>query len=96
MIAKFKNIPGRERGLVILLISTFAIAFVITSIWGDNEINPIAQGNFQGHSLWHLFTAIGTFEALLWVDNRTENQNRQTEIDAAVKKALAERNAVSE
>lgn len=96
LIAKFKNIPGRERGLVILLISTFAIAFVITSIWGDNEINPIAQGNFQGHSLWHLFTAIGTFEALLWVDNRTENQNRQTEIDAAVKKALAERNAVSE
>ncbi len=89
LITKFKTIPKRERGLVVLLISTFAVAFVITSIWGDNEINSILQGNFQGHSLWHLLTAIGTFEALIWVDNRTENQNRKKEIDEAVQKALA-------
>lgn len=90
LFAKFKTIPKKERGLVVMLISTFAVAFVITSIWGDNEINSIAAGNFQGHSLWHLLTAMGTFEAVVWVDNRTENQLRQKEIDEAVEKALEE------
>ena len=90
IITKFKTIPKREVGLVILLIATFAVAFVITSLWGDNEINSIAQGNFQGHSLWHLLTAMGTFVACVWVDNRTENQLRQKEIDEAVEKALEE------
>ena len=90
LITKFKTIPKRETGLVILLLATFTVAFVITSLWGDNEINSIAQGNFQGHSLWHLLTAMGTFVACVWVDNRTENQNRQKEIDAAVEKALEE------
>ncbi len=94
IITNFKKIQGKERGLVILILATFAVAFVITSIWGDNEINFIAQGNLQGHSLWHLLTAMGTFEAAVWVDNRTENQNRQKEIDAAVKEAL-ERAGVS-
>lgn len=93
LITKFKTIPKGERGLVVMLISTFAIAFVITSLWGDNEINSIAQGNFQGHSLWHLLTAIGTLIAAVWVDNRTENQNRQKRIDAAVQRILAERDA---
>lgn len=90
LITKFKTIPKKEVGLVITLIATFAIAFVITSLWGDNEINSIAQGNFQGHSWWHLLTAMGTFIACVWVDNRTENQNRQKEIDEAVAKALEE------
>lgn len=90
LISKFKVIPKKERGLVVLLLSTFALAFVITSLWGDNEINSLAQGNFQGHSLWHLLTAIGTLVAAVWVDNRTENQNRQKEIDAAVAAALAQ------
>lgn len=87
---RFRKIPKNEIGLVILLLASFAIAFVITSIWGDNEINSIALGNFQGHSLWHLLTAIGTFVAVVWVDNRTENHNKQKEIDAAVAKALEE------
>ena len=92
LITKFRKIPKKELPTVIMLIVTFAIAFVITSIWGDNEINSIAQGNLQGHSLWHLLTAIGTIIAGIWVNERTENQNRQAEIDEAVKAALAEHN----
>ncbi len=95
LFTKFKTIPKKERGLVILLLSTFALAFVITSLWGDNEVNFLLQGNLQGHSLWHLLTAIGTMLAVIWVDNRTENQNRQKEIDAAVEKALAEKQKVN-
>ena len=88
LINKFRTIPKKERGLVIMLIATFAVAFVITSIWGDNEINSIAQGNLQGHSLWHLLTAVGTLIAGIWVNDRTENQLRQHEIDEAVRQAL--------
>lgn len=89
VISRFKAIPKNELGLVITLLGCFVAAFIITSIWGDNEINSIALGNFQGHSLWHLFTAMGTFVAVVWVDNRTENQNRQKVIDAAVEEAVA-------
>lgn len=96
LITKFRTIPKRERGLVILLISTFALAFVVTSIWGDNEINSIAQGNFQGHSLWHLLTAMGTVIAGFWVNDRTENQLRQKEIDEAVRIALEKASVTAE
>lgn len=90
LITKFKTIPRGERGLVILLIGTFATAFVITSLWGDNEINFIAEGNFHGHSFWHLLTAIGTTDALIWVDHRTQSEQKKKEIDIAVKTAVAE------
>ncbi len=88
LITRFRTLPKNEVGPVVLLLATFLVAFIITSLWGDNEINSIAQGNFQGHSLWHLLTAIGTLVACFWVDTRTGNQNRQKEIDAAVQAAL--------
>lgn len=77
---KFKTIPKNELGIVLLIFATFVSAFVITSLWGDNEINPIALGNFHGHSFWHMLTAIGTFEAVVWVDTRTNNQLKQKEL----------------
>lgn len=83
LVTKFKTIPKQERGIVIMLISTFAIGFVITSLWGDNEINSLMGGNLQGHSLWHLFTAMGTIIAGIWVNERTNNQERQKEALAA-------------
>ena len=88
LITRFRTLPKNEVGVVVLLLATFLVAFIITSIWGDNEINSIAQGNFQGHSLWHLLTAIGTFIACFWVDTRTANQNRAREIELAVQDAL--------
>ena len=88
LITRIRTLPKNEIGPVVLLLSTFLVAFIITSIWGDNEINSIAQGNFQGHSLWHLLTAIGTFVACFWVDTRTTNQNREKEIEEAVQAAL--------
>ena len=91
MITKFRTIPKKERGIVIMLIATFALAFVITSIWGDNEINSLAGGNLQGHSLWHLLTAMGTIIAGIWVNDRTENQQREEEIERIVQERLAEK-----
>lgn len=90
LITRFRTLPKNEIGSVILLLATFLLAFIITSIWGDNEINSIALGNLQGHSLWHLLTAIGTFVACFWVDTRTGNENKKSEIDLAVKTALEE------
>ena len=90
LISNFKRLEKSERGIVVLLLATFAIAFVITSIWGDNEINSIAQGNFHGHSLWHLLTAMGTIIAAIWADHRTTEQKHKKEIELAVQKALAE------
>lgn len=90
LVAKFKKIPKSELPIVIMLIATFALAFVITSTWGDNEINSLMGGNLQGHSLWHLLTAIVTIIAGIWVNERTANQTRQAEIDSAVKKAIEE------
>lgn len=77
---KFRTIPKNELGIVLLIFVTFVSAFVITSLWGDNEINFIAQGNFHGHSFWHMLTAIGVFEAAVWVDTRTSNQLKQKNI----------------
>lgn len=88
LISNFKRISKEERGTVILLLGTFALAFVITSLWGDNEINFIAQGNFHGHSLWHLLTAMGTIIAAFWADQRTTAQKHQKEIEEAIEKAL--------
>ena len=83
IIANFKKTERKERGLVLLIIGCFAVAFVITSLWGDNEINSIAQGNLQGHSLWHLFTALGTISTVFWVDYRTVSQQHRIELDKA-------------
>ena len=90
LITRFRTLPKNEIGVVITLLATFAIGFVITSIWGDNEINSFAQGNFHGHSLWHLFTALGTFVACFWVDTRTTNQQKEIELKAAYEQGLAD------
>lgn len=70
----FKKMQSSEKSLLILIVLTFITAFIITSLWGDNEINKYALGNFHGHSLWHILTGLGTLEAVFWVDQRTSNQ----------------------
>lgn len=72
----------RERRLLAVLLSIFAISFVITIPWGDNEINSFALGNFQGHSIWHMLNAVGTLVAAFWADSRTVAQKNKKELDA--------------
>ena len=50
------------------------MAFIDTSIWGDNEIANFALGNYQGHSIWHMLGAIAELEVVFWVDTRETNK----------------------
>ncbi len=51
LVANFGKMTGNEKALLLVVIGTFLTAFIITSIWGDNEIAGFALGNFQGHSV---------------------------------------------
>ena len=72
--ANFKKMTSSEKIQFILIILTFLAAFIITSIWGDNEINTFLLGNIHGHSIWHILTALAIFEVVIWVDQRTVNE----------------------
>ena len=72
--SNFKFMEKSEKGLLILLVSTLLIAVVITSLWGDNEINGFMLGNFHGHSLWHIFGGIAELEVVFWVNQRETNK----------------------
>ncbi len=72
--SNFKFMEKTEKGLLILLVSTLLIAVVITSLWGDNEINGFMLGNFHGHSLWHIFGGIAELEVVFWVNQRETNK----------------------
>lgn len=72
--ANFKKMASSEKILFVLIIFTFLVAFIITSIWGDNEINTFLLGNIHGHSIWHILTALAMLEVVFWVDQRTVNQ----------------------
>ena len=74
LVANFKKLTKTERNLFILIILTFLVAFIITSIWGDNEMAPVLLGNIHGHSIWHILSALPIFEVVIWVDQRTVNQ----------------------
>lgn len=74
LIANFKTMTGNEKALLILTIGTFLVAFIDTSIWGDNEIANFALGNYQGHSIWHMLGAIAELEVVFWVDQRETNK----------------------
>ncbi len=63
-----------EKILFILIIFTFLVAFIITSLWGDNEINTFILGNIHGHSVWHILTALAIMEVVVWVDQRDVNE----------------------
>ena len=63
-----------EKSIFILIILTFLVAFIITSLWGDNEINTFLLGNLHGHSLWHILGAIAELEVVFWVDQRETNR----------------------
>ncbi len=82
LAANFRKIEKRERRLLTVMLSIFLISFIITIPWGDNEINSLAQGNFQGHSLWHMLNAVGTLVAAFWADMRTTAQKHKAEIKA--------------
>lgn len=72
--ANFRKMTSSEKIQFILIILTFLAAFIITSIWGDNEINTFLLGNIHGHSIWHILTALAIFEVVIWVDQRTVNE----------------------
>ena len=74
LFANFKKMTSSEKILFILIILTFLAAFIITSIWGDNEINTFILGNIHGHSIWHILTALAIFEVVIWVDQRSVNE----------------------
>ena len=72
--ANFRKMTSSEKIQFILIILTFLAAFIITSIWGDNEINTFLLGNIHGHSIWHILTALAIFEVVIWGDQRTVNE----------------------
>lgn len=74
LVANFKKLRKDERNIFIFIILTFLTAFIITSIWGDNEIANFALGNFHGHSIWHILGAIASLEVVIWVDTREHNK----------------------
>ena len=74
LVANFKKMTSTEKILFILIILTFLAAFIITSIWGDNEINTFILGNIHGHSIWHILTALAMPEVVIWVDQRDINE----------------------
>ena len=74
LIANFKKMEGNEKALLLLVIGTFLIAFIDTSIWGDNEIANFALGNYQGHSIWHMLGAIAELEVVFFADARETNK----------------------
>ena len=69
----FKKMEKVERSLFIMTILAFLIGFIVTSLYGDNEINSFLLGNIHTHSLWHILTALGTILICFWVDQRTMN-----------------------
>ncbi len=85
LFTNFKTMEKNEKSLFLLLIGTFVVAFIITSLWGDNEINSFALGNIHGHSLWHILGGLAELEVVIWVDQRETNKN--------IKKMLAEKTA---
>ena len=74
LVANFKKMTSTEKILFILIIFTFLVAFIITSLWGDNEINTFILGNIHGHSIWHILTALAMLEVVIWVDQRSVNE----------------------
>ena len=74
LVANFKKMTSTEKLLFILIILTFLVAFIITSLWGDNEINTFILGNIHGHSIWHILTALAIMEVVVWVDQRDINE----------------------
>ena len=74
LFANFKKMSKTERALLIFTICTFLVAFIITSLWGDNEITEFALGNVHGHSLWHILTGLASLEVVFWVDQRSTNE----------------------
>ena len=74
LIGNWKAMESSERKLLLLTIGTFVIAFIDTSIWGDNEIANFALGNFQGHTMWHTLGSLAELEVVFWVDQRETNK----------------------
>ena len=74
LIANFRKMEGNEKALLLLVIGTFLVAFIDTSIWGDNEIANFALGNYQGHSIWHMLGAIAELEVVFFADARETNK----------------------
>lgn len=72
--SNFKHMQKPEKQIIVLLVSTLLIAVVITSLWGDNEINTFALGNFHGHSIWHILGGIAELEVVFWVQHRSNNE----------------------
>lgn len=74
LIANFGKMERNEKALLLLTIGTFLVAFIDTSIWGDNEIANFALGNYQGHSIWHMLGALAELEVVFWADQRETNK----------------------
>ena len=74
LVVNVKRITKTERNLLIVTFATFIVAFIITSLWGDNEINTFALGNLHGHSLWHIITGVAIFELAMFADHRAMNE----------------------
>lgn len=88
LIANFKTMEKNEKAILLLTIGTFLVAFIDTSIWGDNEIADFALGNYQGHSIWHMLGALAELEVVFWVDQRETNKQIK-KLKAAAEEAKA-------
>ena len=87
LISNFKTMEGNEKAILLLTIATFVVAFIDTSIWGDNEIAEFALGNYHGHSVWHILGSIAELEVVFWVDQRETNKKFRALKEAAEDKA---------
>ncbi len=73
-IINAKKIDRSEVGLVGFVISIFVVGFLVSNLYGDNEVNSLFLGNLHTHSLWHILNGMGGLTLVFWIDYRTLKQ----------------------
>lgn len=65
-----KKLDKTEVGLVGFVISIFVIGFLVSNLFGDNQINSLLLGNVHTHSIWHILNGLGALTLVFWIDYR--------------------------
>lgn len=73
-IINAKKIDRTEVGLVGFVISIFVVGFLVSNLYGDNQINSLLLGNIHTHSIWHILNGLGALTVVFWIDYRTLKQ----------------------
>lgn len=71
-----KKLDKIEVRHIIFIISIFFVAFIVSNVYGDNQINSFILGNLHTHSLYHILNGMGAYTVVFWVNYRTEKQKR--------------------